>query len=500
VGQAAARLRGELGESLSTVQKFDVPLAEATTSSLGALKVYSLGSKTQRERGAAAALPYFQRAIQLDPNFAGGYESVGNAYSSMSELERANQYYTKAFELREHASEREKMGITANYFGSVTGEQEKAARAYQEELENYPRNGGAYNNLGIVYTQLAQYEKSREAYRESLLVNPANLTAYGNLANCLMALQQFDEAKQTIQQARDQKADDNVLRSALYGLAFLKADSQVMAEQQEWFMAQADYENLGLSLTSDTEAYEGHLSKARELTKKSAESAVRADSKESGAIWYENGALREGGFGNVTEAKQAATDGLKLAPTSQGVDVEAALAYAMAGDTARAESMAQDLNKRFPLDMQVQALWLPAIRAQAALDRKNPAAAIAALEVAVPDEFGTIPFDTYASCLYPTYIRGEAYLAAGQGKPAAAEFQKVLDRSGLVWNCWTGALAHLKLARAYALDAKNSHGADADLARTRALAAYKDFLELWKDGDPDIPILKQAKAEYAKLQ
>ena len=191
---------------------------------------------------------------------------------------------------------------------------------------------------------------------------------------------------------------------------------------------------------------------------------------------------------------------MKLAPTSQGVEVEAALAFAMAGDTARAESLAQDLGKRFPLDTQMQSLWLPAIQAQLALDKKNPAAALTALQAASPIELGQILFVANMSCLYHVYVRGEAYLAAGQGKEAAAEFQKIIDHSGIVWNCWTGALAHLGVARANALQARSSQGADADLARSRALAAYKDFLALWKDGDPDIPILKEAKAEYAKLQ
>jgi tetratricopeptide (TPR) repeat protein len=211
--------------------------------------------------------------------------------------------------------------------------------------------------------------------------------------------------------------------------------------------------------------------------------------------------LREAAFGNPTQAKQAAAEGLTLVPTSQGVQVEAALAFAMAGDSPRAESLAQDLNKRYPLNTQMQSLWLPAIQAQLALNRKNPAAAITSLQPAVPPiEYGQILFVANLSCLYPTFIRGEAYLGAGQGKEAATEFQKILDHSGIVWNCWTGALAHLGVARASALQAKTSQGADADAARVRALAAYKDFLNLWKDADPDIPILKEAKAEYAKLQ
>jgi eukaryotic-like serine/threonine-protein kinase len=236
------------------------------------------------------------------------------------------------------------------------------------------------------------------------------------------------------------------------------------------------------------------------VTKRSVDSAIRADSKENGAICQESAALREAAFGNNAESKQAATDALKLVPNSQGVEDEAALAFAMAGDAARAESLAQDLNKRYPLDTQVQSLWLPAIHAQLALNRRNPALALNTLQAASRTELGQIYFVFNLSCLYPTYIRGEAYLAAGQGSAAAAEFQKILDHSGIVWNCWTGALAHLGVARANALQARISQGADADAARVRALAAYKDFLTLWKDADPDIPILKQAKAEYAKMQ
>jgi len=272
-----------------------------------------------------------------------------------------------------------------------------------------------------------------------------------------------------------------------------------MAEQQRWFMGKPE-ENDGLALASDTEAYAGHLRKARELTKQSIDSAIRADSKETGAIWQEIAAQREAVFGNPAEAKQQAADGLKLYPASQGVEVEAALAFAMAGDAARAESLAQDLNKHFPLDMQMQSLWLPAIQAQLALNRKNPTDAFTDLQAASSIELGSVAFGNASSCLYHTYIRGEAYLAAGQGSAAAAEFQKILDHSGIVWNCWTGALAHLGVARANALQSRTSQGADADAARVRALAAYKDFLTLWKDADPDIPILKEAKAEYAKLQ
>jgi eukaryotic-like serine/threonine-protein kinase len=500
LGEAASKLRGELGESLATVQKFDVPLAEATTSSLEALKTYSLGRKAQNEKGQAASLSYYQRAIELDPSFASGYEAMGLDYEGLGEVGRASGYLTKAFQLREHASEREKLTITANYFQNVTGELDKAAQILQEEIESYPRDYRAYTILGTVYEEQGQYEKAMEIMRQTLRLAPDFVGLYGNLANTALALQRFDEARQIIHEAQAQKMDAVSLHQISYAVAFLGADSGAMAEQQQWFAGKREYENFGLALASDTSAYAGHLGKARELTKRAVDSAIRADSKELGAIWQAIAAQPAAAYGDATEARRLAAEALKLAPASQGVEVEAALAFAMAGDTARAESLAQDLGKRYPLDTQMQSLWLPAIQAQMALDKKNPTAALTTLQAASPIELGAILFVANVSCLYPTYVRGEAYLAAGQGSAAAAEFQKILDHSGIVWNCWTGALAHLGVARANALQARTSQGADADAARVRALAAYKDFLTLWKDADPDIPILKEAKAEYAKLQ
>ena len=499
LGQAATKLRGELGESLATVQKLDVPLEQATTSSLEALKALSLGLKARNEKGPAAALPYHQRAIQLDPNFAMGYAAVGEDYKSLGELGRASEYFTKAFQLREHASEREKLTIAAHYYRDVTGELDKAAQTYQEAIESYPRDFRAYGNLGIVYSERGQHEKAVEATKQELRLAPDRVAGYGNLANHTLALQRFEEARQIIHDAQARKLDNAILRNALYALAFLGSDSAAIAEQQQWFAGKPE-ENLGLALASDTEAYAGRVGKARELTKRAVESAVRDDSKETGAIWQAISGQREAAYGNTAEARQSAAEALKLVPASQGVESEVALAFAIAGDTARAESLAQDLGKRFPLDTQMQSLWLPAIQAQLALNEKNPAAALNTLQAVSPIELGSIAFVANISCLYPVYVRGEAYLAAGQGGTAAAEFQKILDHSGIVWNCWTGALARLGVARANALQAKTSQGADADAARVRALAAYKDFLALWRDADPDIPILKGAKAEYAKLQ
>jgi eukaryotic-like serine/threonine-protein kinase len=500
LGEAASKLRGELGESLATVQKFDVPLAEATTSSLEALKAYSLSQNALNEKSSAASLPYAQRAIELDPNFALGYLAVGLDYSSLNEAGRAREYFSKAFQLREHAHGREKLAITANYYKDVTGELHKAAQTYQEEIESYPREPGPYGFLGIVYSALGQYEKAAEVARQIIPRAPDQVYLYENLAVYAAALQRFDEARQIIHEAQARNMDDFGLHQTLYALAFLGADSAAMAEQQQWFAGKPEFENFGLALASDTEAYGGHLGKARELTKLAVDSAIRADSKETGAIWQANAALQQAAYGDATQARQSAAQALKLAPTSQGAEAEAALAFAMAGDTVRAENLARDLGKRFPLDTQMQSLWLIAIQAQLALDKKNPAAALNAVQASTPIELGGIQFVNNTSCLYHAYIHGEAYLAAGQGRAAATEFQKILDHNGIVWNCWTGALAHLGVARANALEARTSQGADADAARVRALAAYQDFLTLWKDADPDIPILKKAKAEYAKLQ
>jgi eukaryotic-like serine/threonine-protein kinase len=371
LGEAASKLRTELGESMATVQKLDVPLEQATTSSLEALKAYSLGEKTS----PAAALPYDQRAIQLDPAFAMGYQAVGNDYDNLGEEGRASEYYTKAFQLRERASEWEKLAITGSYYWKVTGELDKAAQTYQERIASYPRDTGGYGNLCRVYGAKGQYEKAMEICRQALRLAPDEVSSYVPLAYYSLALQRFDETRQIINEAQARKLDDSNLHLALYALAFLGADSAAMAEEQHWFAGRPE-ENIGLALASDTEAYSGHLAKARELTKRAVDTAIRADSKETGAVWQASAALQLAAYGDATEGRQSAAEALKLAPASQGVEIEAALAFAMAGDTARAESLAQDLGRQFPVDTQMQSLWLPAIQAQLALDKKNPAAAL----------------------------------------------------------------------------------------------------------------------------
>jgi len=499
LSEAASRLRAELGESLATVEKYDIPLAQATTASLDALKAFSLAGKAMKGNDPAAALPYSQRAIELDPNFAMAYSQMGGTYYTLDETSRAKEYFAKAFQLRDRVSEGEKLHIAAAYYGYATGELDKAAQTFEEATAIYPRGPLAYNTLATIYEQLGQYGKSAERAHTLLRLEPDNIFAYTNLALDEMALQHFSDARQVIQQARARNLDDYLIHLDLYALAFLQADSTGMNEQQKWFASQPRYENYGLALASDTEAYAGHVKKARELIRDAVESGIRADNKEGAAQYQADFALQQAAYGNKEEARQTATEALRLAPASPGVETEAALAFAFVGESARAESLAQNLNKRFPLDTQVQSLWLPAIKTQMDLSRRQPDRSESAFETASPVEYGSIPYANNVSCLYSTYVRGEAYLSAGQGSAAASEFQKILDHSGIVWNCWTGALAHLGMARANALEWRTAQGTQADAARGRASAAYRDFLTLWKDADPDVAVLRQARVEYANL-
>jgi eukaryotic-like serine/threonine-protein kinase len=494
LGECASKLRGQLGETLPTVQKFDVPLDQATTASLQALAAYSLGLE---ERDPATALPHHLHAIELDPSFAMAYAAIGTNYYSMGQMDRADEYFTKAFELRQHASEYEKLHISANYYDTLTGQLDKAAATYEEAIANYPRAAWPYGNLARIRAMEGQYDKAIEELVQAVRIDPRTTVDYNNTAMCQLALHRIDAAKLSVQQARAQGDDGLELHNLVYAFAFLARDQNGLSEQDRWFASQRLYECFGLALASDSEAYAGRSAQALQLTKRAVESAIRADMKETGAIWEENEALRQAAFGSPKLSRQEAESGTKLAPASRNVQLESSLALALGGDAARAESMAKDVSKRFPLDTQVQLIWLPTIEAQVALDRKNPAEAIERLQAAI--DLGAIPFMNNISCLYPVYVRGEAYLAAGQGSAAVAEFQKILDHSGIVWNCWTGALAHLGVARANALQSRTMQGADADAARVRALAAYKDFLTLWKDADPDIPIFIAAKSEYAKL-
>ena len=500
LGSATSKLRGELGESLASLRKFDIPLEEATTASLAALKEYSLGERARAEKGPEAAIPYDLRAIELDPNFAMGHRMLANAYNGMGQLGRAMEFYTRAFELRDHASELERLSITAGYYRNVTGELEKAADAYQQMADSYPRGSSAYNNVGLVSAQLGRYEKAEEMTRQAQRLDPTSPLYYENLTVYSLALQKFDETLRIFHDAQARKIDTPGLRTNIYDVAFCTGDSASMEEQLKWFAGRPDDESTGLSLNSDSQAYGGRLAKARELTKQAVDSAKRTDDKESASVYLANLGLEQAAYGYAAAGRQSVDEALTLSSASPGAAIVAALTFAVAADTAHAEPIVRDLTKRFPVGTHMQFFWLPTIHAQLELDRRNPSRALDALRAASAFDLALVAYSNNASCLYPVYVRGEAYLAAGQGGAAAAEFEKILNHNGIVGNCWTGALAHLGVARANALQTRSSQGADRDAARVRTVAAYKDFLTLWKDADADIPILKQAKTEYATFQ
>jgi serine/threonine protein kinase/tetratricopeptide (TPR) repeat protein len=501
LGDAAARLRRRMGESLASVQKFDAPLEDVTTSSLDALKAYSVADRDISNSKRLESVPYLQRAIQLDPSFALAYRGLGNAYTLLSGPARGAMYFIRAYELRDHASERERLQITADYYLNVLGDLPRATQAYIEIMADYPRNDIVRNTLGICYAQQGRYQQAAEMVRSAMSQRPDINLYFGNLTNYLMGQQRFEQAQDTIAQAHAHQADDFVLRLAQYALDFFKADEAGMKAQLQWLSGKPDTAGFALVVAADTAAYRGQVQPARELTLRAVDAFTQADSKEYSGIAMEWAASREAAYGERVQGLKDAEAGLKFDSESPSVRALAGIALALGGDGARAAAQADELNRQAPVNTQMQSLWLPAIRAQVALEKKNPSAAIDALRASLPPiEYGQIEFNANLSCLYGTYVRGQAYLASGQGAAAAVEFQKILDYSGIVWNCWTGALAHLGIARSNALEAHSLQGADADLAHGRALAAYRSFLALWKDADHDVPLYQQAKAEYAKLQ
>jgi len=356
-------------------------------------------------------------------------------------------------------------------------------------IQSYPRDWLPYLNMGTSYASVGQYDKAVEATLESLKLYPENVTAYENLAGYYLALNRIPETQDAVIQALARKLDEEILHTDLYGAGFVQGDSAAMAQQATWFEGKADVENEILGTESNTEAYFGRLEKARELTRRAVASAESAHNKEMAAFWLAEAAMRESLFGNFAAAREEANAALSVAPGTPEAESAAALALAIAGDGARAQSLVDKLDKDFPLFTVIQSIWLPTIRGQLYVNRKAPSSAVEVLQASAPFELGQGFSQMNYSCLYPVYVRGEAYLAGGQGAAAAGEFQKILDHRGLVQNCPTGALAQLGLARAYA--------AQKDTAKARA--AYQDFLTLWKDADPEIPILKEAKAEFAKL-
>ena len=488
LGNAATEMRGKLGESLASVQKFATPVEEATTSSLEALKAYSMGRRVSQQKGQVAGIPYYQRAVELDPNFAVAYSNLGVIYGNLGQATRGSEYAKKAFDLRDRVSEREKYRISAFYYQLASGELDKTNQALELWKQSYPRDNIPPANLGDNYMRLGQWDKALQETQQAVRLEPNSAVSYSNLAWIHLALNRTDDAKTTVEEALARKLESYVLRLALYETAFLRSDQETMRQQLAWAAGRSGEEDWLLSAQSDTEAYFGRLAKAREFSQHAIDSARRADAKETAALWQAYVALREAALGNANAARQNATAALALV-SGKDVRTLAALALARAGDAAQGEKLAASLNKDFPQNTIVQGYWLPSIRAAVELNARNAGRALDLLKAAQPYEMGQCE-PISLGMMYPVYLRGEAYLLARQGKEAAAEFQKIMDHRGIVLNFPLGALARLGLARAYAVQG------DSAKART----TYLDFLNFWKDADSDTPILNQAKAEYAKLR
>lgn len=482
LSQASSRLRTTLGESLPSVQKYESPV-EATTSSLEALQNYSMGLKLRNEKGNAASLPFLQRAVELDPDFPSANIALAVAYSNLGQQSLALKYATKAYELRDRVTEREKLRISTSYF-RMTGETEKAIPGYQEWISSYPRDPVPHLNLGVTYAEIGQHVRALSEIRQALEIAP-DFNVYSNLGFTYLCLDRLDEARAAFDQAIAHGQDSADLREQMYSLAFVRGDQAGMQAQLAWATGRPRDEDGLLSTQSDTEAYYGRFDKAREFSRQAVDSALRAGSKETAAFWQVNAALREAEVGEVSEARKGVASALAL---SQGRDVKtvASLALARIGDP-RAEELARELARDYPKNSLLKLYWMPTIEASLELNRGNSGNALSQLENAESYELGIA--GTFINYLYPAYVRGQAFLLAHSGGAAAVEFQKLLDHPGLMSNFITGSIAHLQIGRAYAMTGQTA----------KAKKAYQDFFALWKDANPEVPLLKRAKAEYVQL-
>ena len=485
LSHASGSLRTKLGESLPSVQRFEVPI-EATTSSIEALKSYSLGRTTLNERGDAPSIPFFKRAIELDPNFPLAYAALSISYGNLRQPSLALEYANKAYQLRDRVTERERLRIASDYFAS-TGELDKEAQTYELWIASYPRDSTPHLDLGTNMAFMGQYDKAVGEYKQALELAPDAVVVYQDLGGVYESLGRLDEAKATIDQAFARKLDGGSLRAILYTLAFLRNDNSLMQQQVAWVAGKPGDEDAMLATHSDTQAYYGRMVRARDFTRRAVDSAMRADSKETAAFWQVEGALRESEIGNLSGAKQGVSAALTLSP-GRDVRVLAALTLAQIGDMTGAAKVAEQLEKGYPANTLLKLYWLPTINAALELKKGNPSQALVDLEAAAPYEMGQAGMSI--SSLYPAYVRGEAYLAAHNSLGAVAEFQKLVDQRGVVQNYLTGTLARLQIGRAYVMAGDTG----------KAKAAYQDFFNVWKEADSDIPILKEGRAEYGKLQ
>ncbi len=495
LGQIASKFRTRVGESLTTVKKYDVPLAEATTPSLEALKAYSAGWQVVSSTGSAAAVPFFSRATEIDPNFASAYAALGRMYGDIGESVLSAQNTNKAYQLRDHASDQERFFISLTYELQVTGDLEKAQQICGLWVRAYPRASLPHGLLaGGIYPSIGKREESVQEAKIALGIDPDFSIGYSLLADSYLALERTAEAEKTLQRASERKLDIPDFNVQRYVIAFLKDDKTGMEGEAALPREKPGVDDWMSNAEAYVSAYSGHLEEARKMSRRAADLARKAERRDTEALYEADAAVREALFGNALAARQRAEDAVELSK-SRDVEHEAAFALALSGDSSRSQGLTEDVSRRFPEDTIVRFTYVPTIRALVALNHNQPSKAIELLQTAIPYEGGTpieggSEFLLGAGSLYPAYVRGLADLAAHQGAEAAAEFQKIIDHRGIVICDPIGALAHLQLGRAYALLGD----------KTKANSAYQDFLTLWKDADPDIPILKQAKAEIRESQ
>jgi DNA-binding winged helix-turn-helix (wHTH) protein/tetratricopeptide (TPR) repeat protein len=495
LGQIASKFRTRAGESLITVKKYDVPLAEATTPSLEALKAYSAGWQVVSSAGSAAAVPFFSRAIEIDPNFASAYAALGRMYGDIGESVLSAQNTNKAYQLRDHASDQERFFISLTYELQVTGDLEKAQQICDLWVRAYPRASLPHGLLaGGVYPSIGKREESVEEAKIALGIDPDFSIGYSLLAGSYLALERTAEAEKTLQQASQRKLDIPDFHVQRYVIAFLKDDKTGMDRESALTREKPGMDDWMSNAEAFVSAYSGHLEEARKMSERAADLSRKAERRDTEALYEADAAMREALFGNALAARQRAGDAIELSK-SRDVEYGAAFALALSGDSSRSQGLTEDISKRFPEDTIVRFTYVPTIRALVALNHSQPSKAIELLQTAISYERGTpieggSEFLLGAGSLYPAYVRGLAYLASHRGAEATVEFQKILDHRGVVLCDPIRALAHLQLGRAYALSGD----------KTKAKSAYQDFLTLWKNADPNIPIFKLAKAEYAKLQ
>jgi serine/threonine protein kinase/tetratricopeptide (TPR) repeat protein len=486
--QGTVKLREKVGESLSSLKKFGTPLEQATTPSLDALKAFSLGIDLHDKKAdVAGSIPFFQRAVELDSDFAAAYLALAKAYVSMGRADLVGDYARNAYARRDRASERERMDIVAFYHSNVTGDLEKSIELSKLWAKTYPRDRNPHFQLYLAYCSLGRWDAALTELGEILRLEPQSGPGYVNGVFVYTNLNRLDEARALYDEAQKKGLDSGYLHPNLYLLAFVQNDAATMTQQADWANGKQGFEHMMRSAESDSAAYIGQLKKARDLSRQAVALAERDHEKDLAASWRADAAIREALFGNSERGRE---DSLAAASNSTAKEVQAAAAIGLASarDTNRAAAIADSLVKHFPEDTLVILVYVPVIRAQIELNRGNPDKALEILQLSAPYELGS-PANLWLNP-YGLFVRGEAYLAAHQGPSAQAEFQKIIEHRQVVQNLPIGALAHLGLARAYALQGEIN----------QALTAYQDFLTLWKDADPDIPIFIAAKAEYAKLQ